>query len=134
MIGVLGLSPSLEAVAETEDAAAATESDAALVGTMEALMAEKRLWLDPDLTLARIARRMGVPSKALSVAINRVKGENVSRVVNGWRIAEACRLMRNGASVTEAMLGAGFNTKSNFNREFLRVKGMAPKDWLKSDS
>jgi AraC-like DNA-binding protein len=52
-------------------------------------------------------------------------------VVNGWRIAEACRLMQGGASVTEAMLGAGFNTKSNFNREFLRVMGLPPSDWLR---
>jgi AraC-like DNA-binding protein len=74
---------------------------------------------------------MGVSAKALSGAINRVKGENVSRVVNGWRIAEACRLMQGGASVTEAMLGAGFNTKSNFNREFLRVMGQPPSDWLR---
>lgn len=129
-LGVLGLSPSLEAVAEKEPPPAATEGDAALVASMEALMAERRLWLDPDLTLARIARRMGVPAKALSAAINRVMGQNVSRVVNGWRIAEACRLMQGGANVTEAMLGAGFNTKSNFNREFLRVMGKAPKDWL----
>jgi AraC-like DNA-binding protein len=132
VLGVLGLSPSLEAVAEVEPTPVATEGDTAVVAALEALMAERRLWLDPDLTLARIARRMGVPAKTLSAAINRVKGENVSRVVNGWRIAEACRLMRGGASVTEAMLGAGFNTKSNFNREFLRVAGMAPKEWLKS--
>lgn len=131
VIGALGLSPSLEAVPEEETAPVATEGDAALVAAMEALMAERRLWLDPDLTLARIARRMGVPAKALSGAINRVKGENVSRVVNGWRIAEACRLMQGGASVTEAMLGAGFNTKSNFNREFLRVMGQPPSDWLR---
>jgi AraC-like DNA-binding protein len=132
VLGALGLSPSLEAVAEPEAAPVATADDAALVDAMEALMVEKRLWLDPDLTLARIARRMGVPAKGLSAAINRVKCENVSRVVNAWRIAEACAQMRGGASVTEAMLGAGFNTKSNFNREFLRAMGKAPKDWLRS--
>jgi AraC-like DNA-binding protein len=133
-LGALGLSPSLEAVPEEDAAPVATEGDAALVHAMDQLMAERRMWLDPDLTLARIARRMGVPAKALSGAINRVRGENVSRVVNGWRIAEACRLLREGVNVTEAMLGAGFNTKSNFNREFLRVMGMAPKEWLKSGS
>ena len=132
-LGALGLSPSLEAVGAAEVPSAAPQAragDAALVVAMEALMAERRLWQDPDLTLARIARRMGVPAKALSGAINRVRGENVSRVVNGWRIAEACRLMRGGATVTEAMLGAGFNTKSNFNREFLRVMGQPPSQWL----
>ena len=30
------------------------------------------------------------------------------------------------------MLASGFNTKSNFNREFLRVTGKNPSDWLKS--
>jgi AraC-like DNA-binding protein len=130
-LGTLVLPEEMATVAEAEEASVATEGDAALVAAMDRLMEERRLWQDPDLTLARIARRMGVPAKALSAAINRVRGENVSRVVNGWRIAEACRLMGTGASVTEAMLGAGFNTKSNFNREFLRVMGKAPSDWLK---
>ena len=130
-LGVLGLSPSLEAVAEVEPEVGPSEDDAALVAALERLMAEKRLWLDPDLTLARIARRMAVPAKTLSAAVNRVRGENISRVVNGWRIAHAAEALRQGVSVTEAMLGSGFNTKSNFNREFLRVKGMAPSDWVK---
>ncbi len=129
VLGALGLSPDLEAVPEEDVAPAATEGDAALVAAMDVLMAERRLWLDPDLTLSRIARRMGVPAKTLSGAINRVRGENVSRVVNGWRIAHACTLLRQGDGVTQAMLGAGFNTKSNFNREFLRVMGVAPTDW-----
>jgi len=30
------------------------------------------------------------------------------------------------------MFASGFNTKSNFNREFLRVIGASPRDWLKS--
>jgi AraC-like DNA-binding protein len=28
------------------------------------------------------------------------------------------------------MLESGFNTKSNFNREFLRVVGKSPSEWL----
>lgn len=111
-----------------------SESDAALVAQMEALLAERQLFLDPSLTLSQIARRLRVPVKALSAAINRVKGENVSRVVNGMRIAHACGLLLGGASVTQAMLDSGFNTKSNFNREFLRVTGLAPSDWLRRES
>ena len=34
--------------------------------------------------------------------------------------------MLEGETVTNAMLLSGFNTKSNFNREFLRVVGEAP--------
>jgi len=129
-LGVLGLAPDLEGAAEPEVPQPATEGDAALVAALERMLEERWLALDPDLTLARIARRMGVPAKALSAAVNRVRGENISRVVNRWRIDHAAGMLRGGASVTEAMLGSGFNTKSNFNREFLRVMGQAPTAWM----
>ena len=51
---------------------------------------DEQPYLDPDLTLARLARRLHVPIKQLSLAINMVKGENVSRYVNGFRIRSAC--------------------------------------------
>ncbi|AWD22400.1 hypothetical protein B6K69_12555 [Fuscovulum blasticum] len=128
-LGALMLADEVATVAEPEEPPRATAGDADLVEALDRLMAEKRLWLDPDLTLARIARRLGVPAKALSAAVNRVKGENISRVVNGWRVAHAGELLRGGATVTEAMLASGFATKSNFNREFLRVTGKAPSGW-----
>jgi AraC-like DNA-binding protein len=59
-----------------------------------------------------------------------VKGENVSRYVNRQRIEHACTLLQRGQSVTAAMLDSGFNTKSNFNREFLRTKTSSPRDWV----
>jgi AraC-like DNA-binding protein len=34
--------------------------------------------------------------------------------------------------VTQVMFEAGFQTKSNFNREFLRVTGMSPSDYRRS--
>ncbi|MGP9818959.1 helix-turn-helix domain-containing protein [Salinarimonas sp. NSM] len=107
----------------------AEEEDAALVARLEALMERDAPHLDPDLTLSRLARRLGVPAKALSGAINRVRGENVSRFVNGHRVARACALLAEGADVTRAMLESGFGTKSNFNREFLRVTGTSPRAW-----
>ncbi|MCU0801811.1 MAG: helix-turn-helix domain-containing protein [Rhodobacteraceae bacterium] len=132
-LGALMLLDDAALVAEAEDdppQRMATDGDAALVAALEELMVTRQLWRDPDLTLARLARRMGVPAKALSGAVNRVRGENISRVINGWRINHAADLLRGGTTVTAAMLGAGFNTKSNFNREFLRVMGLSPTDWL----
>ena len=63
------------------------------------------------------------------MAINRATGANVSRYINGWRIRHACARIDAGASVTEAMLDSGFNTKSNFNRAFLHETGMPPSQW-----
>ena len=33
------------------------------------------------------------------------------------------------ASITETIYASGFNTKSNFNREFARVTGKTPSEW-----
>jgi AraC-like DNA-binding protein len=134
VLGALGLSRTLHGGDTEDDAGAAephdTATDAALMARLEAMMTERRPYLDPDLTLGQLARRLHVPVKALSVAINRSQGRNVSRFINAYRIAHACRLLQQGGNVTSAMLSSGFNTKSNFNREFLRVQGMAPRDWI----
>lgn len=128
-VGALSVSPHADIVAEREEEEAPpepSEAETALIARLDAFMKSERPYLDPDLTLARLARRLHVPVKQLSAAINRIRGENVSRYVNGFRVREACRKIEGGASVTEAMLASGFNTKSNFNREFLRVTGRTP--------
>jgi len=102
-----------------------------IVARARSLLAEQQLYRDPDLTLARLARRLTLPAKRLSAAINAVEPCNVSRFVNRHRIDHACReLSHNGGRVTEAMLDAGFRTKSNFNREFLPVCGCSPSEWV----
>ena len=106
-----------------------SEADKALMAHLDTVLETRKLYLDPDLTLTRLARVLQVPVKRLSAAINRSTGDNVSRYVNGYRIREACRTLEGGASVTDAMLACGFNTKSNFNREFLRVTGRTPSSW-----
>lgn len=37
-------------------------------------------------------------------------------------------------SITAAMMESGFQTKSNFNREFLRVAGMTPREYRQENS
>ncbi|WP_227272186.1 helix-turn-helix domain-containing protein [Roseobacter weihaiensis] len=137
-IGLLSLSRDAEGTGDDEPATpnpsvpGPSEKDATLIARLDALMEARRPYLDPDLTLARLARQLHVPIKQLSAAINRVKGENVSRYVNGFRIREACARLDEGDNVTEAMFCSGFNTKSNFNREFTRVMGQPPSAFLKA--
>ncbi len=136
LVGALCLSQSLTGGGETEDRPARppdpgdAEQDAETLERLKTLIGEEGLYLDPDLTLARLSRRLRLPAKRVSAAINRVTGENVSRYVNEFRIRRACERLRAGDSVTAAMLNSGFNTKSNFNREFLRILGASPSAWL----
>jgi AraC-like DNA-binding protein len=135
-IGGLSLSQSLggiEAAPLNTLPAAAPDDiqpDTELLAQLDRLLAEERLYLDPGLTLSRLAKRLHVPIKRLSATINRATGENVSRFINGFRIRRACERLEAGDNVTAAMLESGFNTKSNFNREFLRVTGSTPSTWL----
>lgn len=106
------------------------EGDSALIKRLDMLLADQKLYLDANLSLAQLARRLHVPAKSLSIAINVCSGGNVSRYINGYRIRHACGQLTKGDSITQAMLASGFNTKSNFNREFLRVMGCSPSAWL----
>ena len=131
VIGALSLSGELGSSTESGPSPQLeiTEQDTQIVARLDALMTAERLFLNPELTLTRLSRRLVVPVKQLSTAINRVTGGNVSRYINSARVMAAQAALARGESVTNAMLSSGFNTKSNFNREFLRVVGQSPSAW-----
>lgn len=104
-----------------------TEGDRAMLSALDALMNEKHLYTDSNLTLARVARRLSVPVRDVSTAINRMTGENFSRYINGFRIRYAQNaLLQTQLPITEVMFDAGFVSKSNFNTEFRRIVGQTP--------
>ncbi|MEL7091470.1 MAG: AraC family transcriptional regulator [Pseudomonadota bacterium] len=135
LIGFFSLSPYLRTGAEEPAEPPHTQqaADADLWLRVQDYMQDRKPYLDPDLTLAQLARKLRVPAKPLSITINRATGENVSRFVNNARIRDAQAALLQGKSVTEAMFASGFNTKSNFNREFLRVVGTSPSGWLQEN-
>jgi AraC-like DNA-binding protein len=129
--------PSQEASMTTpqDTEAAHVEGDAQrVVATLHALLQQDPLYLEPELNLLRLARKSGIPARQISAAINRVEGKNVSQYVNDFRVQHACRLLRDTAqTVTEAMQASGFQTKSNFQREFRRVTGTTPQLWRQAN-
>ncbi|MGP1395586.1 MAG: helix-turn-helix domain-containing protein [Inquilinaceae bacterium] len=140
-LGILTMSRAGDAIDEPEPPRAPAsppaadgrdaQADAALVTRLKALLDDQALYRNPELTLGQLARRLVVPAKTLSAAINRVEKKNVSQFVNDYRVREACRLLtETGATVTTAMLESGFQTKSNFNRAFRHATGTSPTQWL----
>lgn len=114
------------AMLEAEDRKVADE--------IHVLLTQSGLAKKPGLTLSRLARRAALPARTVSNAINRVHGRNVSQYINDIRVEEACRLLRGtDISITQAIYECGFQTKSNFNREFLRVTGKTPREWRKEN-
>ncbi|NDL61800.1 helix-turn-helix domain-containing protein [Acerihabitans arboris] len=118
------------ASAAPSPAPAPTEQDRQRVMALDALMRRERYFTDPGLTMVRLAKRLGLPGRQLSEAVNRVCGRNISQVINEYRIREAERLLtETDDNITGIMLACGFQTKSNFNREFRRVAGVSPSEF-----
>lgn len=93
------------------------------------LLEEQRLYqLEFGITLAQAARKLQVPARLLSNAVNHCYGASFSVLLNDKRISYACQLLlqQPTLSVTDVMLQAGFASKSNFHKEFLRVTGTTP--------
>lgn len=128
VVALIGV-PLILRVSQRDAADRVTPSDAdhALMQTLDGIMKDKELFRDSNLTLARVAKRLSVPARDLSGAINRVTAENFSRFINGYRIAYAQgALLETDLPVTEVMFEAGFLSKSSFNTEFRRVTGLTP--------
>lgn len=104
-----------------------TGNEHATRAALDALMNDTHLYTDSNLTLARVARRLSIPVRDASNAINRTTSENFSRYINGFRIRHAqVALRETELSITEVMFEAGFVSKSSFNTEFRRVTGKTP--------
>lgn len=92
----------------------------------------KRLFaiFEEDLSLRRLARKLGLPDRKVSNSVNRTCGMSVSQFVNEQRLKEAVNLLTTtDDSILAISLEVGFATKSNFNREFRRVIDMSPSAW-----
>ena len=96
-------------------------------GINEALAHISRSLTEPfnERDLAAIAK---LSPSAFSRSFKRHTGMALSQYVNRLRINLASQLLMSEAalSVTEICFAAGFKNISNFNRQFLRQKGMSP--------
>ncbi len=98
-----------------------------IANKIDTLLTTKDVFLDPDLTLDRIARKACIPARQISTAINQIYGRNISQVVNEYRIERAKKLLvTSDKTITQIYLDSGFQTKSNFNREFTRITQQTP--------
>ncbi|MCG9580279.1 AraC family transcriptional regulator [Vibrio tubiashii] len=93
------------------------------------------LYLDPDLTLAKLSRKLVIPAKHISIAVNQIHAQNISKLINSYRVCHAKQALRSSQdTVTQIFMNSGFQTKSNFNREFSRITGMTPSQYRKAKS
>lgn len=101
-----------------------------IMGKLDREMVENKLYRVENLTLRRLGSRIGISPRQISTAINSICALSVPQYVNTFRIREACKILtETDMPITDIVFAVGFTTKSNFNREFLRITGLSPSAW-----
>jgi AraC-like DNA-binding protein len=94
------------------------------------LMERERLFLEPELDLGMLSERLGAPRNQVSYALNGLRGMSFYDYVNGYRVREAMRMLKDdgprGRKLLAVALDSGFNSKATFNAVFKKLSGVTP--------
>lgn len=99
---------------------------------IEHLMQQEQLYKDPNLTLAKLAKRLHISSHLLSQVLNDNLNKRFTQFVNEHRIEEAKRLLQSKTNMTMEALAehCGFNSNSTFYSAFKKVTNTTPAKFM----
>jgi AraC-like DNA-binding protein len=104
---------------------------------LEQLMNQRQPYTNATLTVQDLADELGLHPKKLSALINAGYGQNFNDYINQYRTKAVLAKMAAGEHNLQTLMGlaydAGFNSKSTFNRAFLRVTGTTPRAYLEKN-
>jgi AraC-type DNA-binding domain-containing proteins len=111
--------------------ALSTEMRERIKRKLERAMTEDRLYADSLLNLRSLSAALKEKAHYVSQVINQDFGASFYEFVNGRRIEEAKRRLRENPeqTVLEIALAVGFNAKSTFNTAFRQRTGMTPTEF-----
>lgn len=90
---------------------------------------------DREVRLTDVADRIGMSDSAFSRFFKKCTGHNFVPYLNQLRINQACMiLMHEHKPISTVCFEVGFNNLSNFNRTFIRQKGVTPTEFRERHS
>lgn len=99
-------------------------------------MNEEKLYLDAELTVAKLAEVLSIPAPHLSQTINERLNQTFVDFVNTYRVEEAKRMLADPLKRHFTVLAiaeeAGFNSKSSFNSVFKKHARVTPSEFRKA--
>ncbi|MBR6893396.1 MAG: helix-turn-helix transcriptional regulator [Bacteroidaceae bacterium] len=94
------------------------------------VMEAKRLYLNPDLTVADIATELGTNRTYVSNLINQYLNTTFSNYVNAYRVRYAKKLLlKTDDTIEEIYQESGFQSRTTFWRAFAQIAGCTPKEY-----
>ncbi|WP_111708677.1 helix-turn-helix domain-containing protein [Lutibacter citreus] len=127
----LGIDKNLTTIKTVKNLTAETEQTLQLLS--EYLTTEKP-YLDPELSLQKLAIGLNLPEKQLSQLINKHIGKHFFDYINEFRINDAKTLLKDQPHLTvlEILYKIGFNSKSSFYTAFKKETHQTPTAYRKS--
>lgn len=101
----------------------------AKIEKLKAYMVEKEPYLNPELTVAKLAHELEENVTDLSLLINHHLSKNFHTFINDYRIKKAEKLLKDTSkkyTIQEILYQVGFNSKSSFNVSFKKQTGLTP--------
>ncbi|WP_133672399.1 helix-turn-helix domain-containing protein [Maribacter caenipelagi] len=98
---------------------------------LDALINDK-IYLDNNLTLIKLAKKINVDRYSLSQVINQELDKNFYELINDYRISEAVRIIASKPKkqVVDLIYECGFNNKVSFYKAFKKRMQMTPKEYI----
>lgn len=92
---------------------------------------EQQMYLDPDLSLDKLSKKIKVPKHHLSQTFSLRISDSFSQYVNRQRIDHACHLIDIDRDINFSELAAkcGFSSKTSFNRNFKLFMQCTPNNY-----
>lgn len=94
----------------------------------------KKIYLDPSISLADLAEKMGVSRHHLSQVINTKSSGNFYTFINQFRVDEFVKLIKQGEHKSKTLvalaLDCGFNSYATFYNTFKRINGSTPRAFI----
>lgn len=107
-----------------------TEVQSQLAEKLTEFMALQKPYLEPHITVERLAIKLNVSPKLLSGTINNELHMNFFELISSYRVQEAKKRLADTTlhdkPICEIMKSCGFNSKSVFNQAFKKAVGVTP--------
>ncbi len=104
-----------------------------LMDKLNHIMTAEQAFLEPNLSIQKLAQRMGIAEYQLRALINQVLGfRNFRSFLNGYRVEHANLMLsstkHSDLSVLNIAMSSGFGSLASFNRTFKTMTGQTPKE------
>ena len=102
-------------------------------------MEEKKLYLNPKLSIVDLAVALDTNKTYLSDYLNNTLKLTFNDFVNQFRVKEACRIIdsmtaSDKRNMIDVATKSGFNSISSFNRYFSKIQGTSPRQYFIDNS